>query len=996
MGLFSGALGVTSARNSALTFNPFGALAVDIQSLFFGFVFVAILLILAYLTNPTEASFRTFLTELSFRRHLTKLHESQDADADDHRESGLHYTSLRLRDSKESSKSSDLGLDASTYRFRFTNRASISLRTPTHIFRSFGILTVAAVTPLTDASSAQSLKKSIESADSTVAGTWFIGAFGRWWVGGTVELSGKDAWTKEEDSVAGVLGIKSLDFGDPFKLAPINVSRPSLPSSIVVTKPKSTDRVPALTLTPDDSPTHSPSRSSTPPPLPKSASLPLHASRTLVSTPDTRLQKRQPSTGLPSPAESVNLAPPMLRAAPTIASVDQAPAIVELLKKLTSSQAATTDARNQLIAFQSSSSVSHANLQSTVDTHREKKREEDAARLDTKTRTKTLEENKRQAESNKREAERKLKAAQTARDRAVTRIGRLGNDVDQLQARIAADDARIARSGVDTLASEAEISDEIELKKKEIRVAEDVVAALALRARELEEKVKEEKTRLEKAKEDTAEKRREASLRARAIPSAFSSRTIPFQPTDLASSRPPALFSTQDSFAPATASVNTHQRQRYFAEQSSTDLPQLTPEPLAKDSTADLLSRRIRSHSVTGPPMLSLPSDAPSAVVASARANGYAIFDEDIASSLSLVTNIKGSHQPQTHTFAPFSPFAESDAGDASPLSPFTKSLIPTSLFQSLDAEASPRITSTEDIFFEATRRRDSLSETTESGSQRDWNSLADSRRRRSSTDLSDGLYSSPTSGSFYSGSDRTSSERFDLQRAARSPLLAQPAGFMDQEDGSFKAPGSNDSLGSNKPSRRWFSHSGPKATAPKEKNGLNPDAKVFSFKGTTRSLVPQRSQQNIAPAPPVMSNLPPSVSLGRSAASSIGYFFSPSLAFVPSPAEREALKRAMGGNASFDRLSDPSSPPPLHSARSSVVDLPSHSAMASAWASASPPADMNISMGGRIAPPSHKISLSSLWSKGKSGSGSEGNGSKVMQASAKKSVGGKAAGTEH
>ena len=218
---------------------------------------------LAYLTNPSEASFRTFLTELSFRRHLSRLYDAQVPEPGDHdfEASGLHTPKRRHHPPKHPStntttvplvssipsnpsvaKTTDLVQTSTTQApsnisgFHFANRASVSLRTSGHVFRSLGILTVAAVPIVSDDEEYESSAGMITSglpmthsppkrAEITLAGSWFIGIFGKWWLGGRLQLHQQNAIgharlrttqcvDKEERFSAGVLSIRALDY-DP-------------------------------------------------------------------------------------------------------------------------------------------------------------------------------------------------------------------------------------------------------------------------------------------------------------------------------------------------------------------------------------------------------------------------------------------------------------------------------------------------------------------------------------------------------------------------------------------------------------------------------------------------------------------------------------------------------------------------------------------------------------------------------------------------------------
>ena len=229
----------------------------------------------AYLTNPSEASFRIYLTELAFRRHFSRFYDA-DTDTEHHQhesannDSGLHLAAKRQPSltkhpsvppaqhvssfqhldpgqSKQSNKkrrdvAATQALSASDG-FHFANRATIGMRTPGHVFRSLGLCTIAAIpivseeattAPITNVAVHRSGKTPGPESPSigkepgdevTLAGKWFIGAFGKWWLGGTLQLRQQTvasggypnphkALEKGDRFTAGVLSFRALDF-DP-------------------------------------------------------------------------------------------------------------------------------------------------------------------------------------------------------------------------------------------------------------------------------------------------------------------------------------------------------------------------------------------------------------------------------------------------------------------------------------------------------------------------------------------------------------------------------------------------------------------------------------------------------------------------------------------------------------------------------------------------------------------------------------------------------------
>ena len=100
--------------------------------------------------------------------------------------------------------------------FHFANRAAVSLRTPKHVFYSFGIMTIAAVLP--SGTSRRSSNKGIlahqQGGGFLVSESWFIGAFGKWWRGGPIQSWWIESVANTKDAErcnSGVLDMKALD-----------------------------------------------------------------------------------------------------------------------------------------------------------------------------------------------------------------------------------------------------------------------------------------------------------------------------------------------------------------------------------------------------------------------------------------------------------------------------------------------------------------------------------------------------------------------------------------------------------------------------------------------------------------------------------------------------------------------------------------------------------------------------------------------------------------
>ncbi|KAF7315377.1 Proteophosphoglycan ppg4 [Mycena indigotica] len=770
--LSAGSLGIMSLRKPLAEWATFVYAKGDIRSLFGIVVCSIVVLILAYLTNPSENSFRSYLTEQSFRHHLSRL----DATSDDQ--------------AQRRPSTSTIPFDHGSP-FHFANRATVSLRTPKHVFHSFGVFTVAAIIP----SRADRLPR--RDKDSTiVTDSWFLGAFGKWYRGGVLDAWYQDVVARssdEESWTSGIMGIKALDKLNEYDGLPFSTK--NLPAA----------RAPPKLRNRDKSSQRLPARSSTPPPLPKSASLPLH-------TPVTeRLQSSTQSVNEPH-----RLASPALSRSPSTL-FDQSPRIAEVLQQISSSRNSVVDLRNQLADFQISASASHSSLQGEVDSYRDRKRQEDAARSELKSRTKTLDDSKRAAESVKREADKRLKAAQTSRDDTWQRLEFLDKEIDLLTERRAQDEASLVQTQ-QISEPEQEIADALEHKKQEIRTTEDVIAALNLRARELEDRLASEKDRLKLARERAELRKQDRS----------------FQPFN------PVSRNLYDSHIDLVG----HNARR----SSDPSVPPTSPRP-AKLALGSISNFNNPPHIAT-------------------RTNP--LFEDGFLNQ---------------HSFTNFSPFGDSSQAPAL-LSPTTQLLIPSGLISSLDSG-------------------DGLSRSFQSDSDayidKDWREASLQRARSQDTrQLSPHfgpLTASPTSLQSVEHDPfeiRFQSSPGIREREFRMPDDNSMAVYRTHSDPT-SAKEEQYSTTDKAPSRRWFTSSKDKA-----KKGLNPDAKEFSLPSRKTTMFDALNPNGLG------SNMMAPTSTNQSLLR----------AFAPSPAEREALYRALGGstNTSLERLpslSDVGSIPP-------------------------------------------------------------------------------------
>ncbi|KAI0744187.1 hypothetical protein C8Q80DRAFT_1106258 [Daedaleopsis nitida] len=905
---------------------------VDLRSALLAVVLVIIVFVLAYLTNPSETSFRTYLTELSFKQHLSRLDDGgsdESAASDDY---GVHF-SLSRRPTAGTRKGSNFD---PTSPFHFVNRASVSLRTPKHVFYSFGVLTIAAVYPTGRPNLRRdSYAVQADNLSSLVSDAWYIGAFGRWWRGGIIQSWWHEMLANTKDAEkcgSGILDVKALDILEGLDGLPLPTSS-RIPQN-GPPKLKSAHRC-----------QNSISRSSSPPPLPKTASLPLHVPRVPASTPpkangtqSLRHASTPAQTSAPVTPESRFPAPPVLAHSPSSASLwDSSPIIAEVLRQISASKIAVGDLRQQLEDFRNAAAETRAGIQSELDIQRDRKREEDAARAELKGRTKTLEDSKRSAESSKRDAEKRLKAAETARDRAAERIERLGEEIGALKCRMREDEAVVVECREEGDEQDGETQEELERKKKEIKVAEEVVAALNMRAKELEERIAQEEERLRRSKEQAELRRQDRS----------------FYPLTVV----PAV-NEDDLTIPSWSYAN--QSQDVLTQHSAETLePQLPfPRPVhapksqgssssgsgSSDNRDVSVSPRPARLSLTGisnlreAPNRVLPDPDPNGQVL-LRTRGFPLLSGDLSSTHSTSTR--------------FSPFGDSDDAEptssdlsksANSISPISSSYIPSSLISSLDSSGS----------FDNFGLARSFQSEDDTVLSRDWrkNTPFPPPLPVESPGTGSGLYTtSPSSLSYptFDGVDRedvfevrlppfhrrlTSDEAKHALPSSRT--ISDPPPPPVALTGSISENENPDKIGL--AHRRWSSQQ----DAAEKKKGLNPEAKAFSLTQKSYPSLFSTAQVHGTAFPQSQAHLPFEFDpLGNGSGASHAPLSTPAAltepdtlfssismrAFAPSPAEREALQRALGGstNTSLERL------PTLSEVSIPPVPSPSHTHTAAA-----------------------------------------------------------------
>ena len=558
------------------------------------------------------------------------------------------------------------------------------------------------------------------------------------------------------------------------------------------------------------------------------------------------------------------------------ALLEQSPVIAEVLRQIASSKTTVHDLRTQLNEFESAASESHASLQGEVDSYRERRRQEEASRVELRSRTKALEDSKRHAEGHKRDAEKRLKAAQTAHDECTQRMAYLGSEIGRLEQRSVDDQASMEQSMVDTTKAEQEISDALEHKKQEIKVAEEVIAALSVRARDLEERLAGERERLRQVREQAEIRKQDQSFYPLHVANPdtsgdWSSITFGSNPGDAARAAYLNGYSHHDTDI-GNGAINDD------GDLKSRDISR-SPRPtrLSLGGISNFNGQSVSDLSHTA-----------------LRSKGYSIFDDEIAS-------LQTKSQPTTN----FSPFDDTDAPShhlGTTLSSTSSLLIPTGQMDPNES-LSRSFQSENDVYLD-----------------KDWRGLR-------------GLHSQPADNSGImtaSPLSLTSSPSHDHDHLEvrqpvymRSDSMNMQRATMPAPNRTFSDPVTNaeehvevDKAGR----RRWFSSS----LKDRPKKGLNPDAKVFRLTKAPTDFGPIGTGSSPGNGNPTFDALNPNGMSSRMMTATSSNTTSLLRAFAPSPAEREVLQRALGGstNPSLERLpslsrvgSIPSSPSHVHAA---------------------------------------------------------------------------------
>ncbi|KAG8711814.1 hypothetical protein FRC11_001770 [Ceratobasidium sp. 423] len=562
MGVLVGALGALGAMLVPME------RGVETHSVIVVAAVIAVVLILAYVTNPSAASFRTFLTELAFRRHLSKLHDASEADPP-----ALTWARHSLQ------------IDAPPH-LQFATRASVSVRSSAHIFRSFGVLTIAAVTPVADHRNKRPGSGDAQTSFASDQGRWFLGAFGKWWLGGALLLG------KGEDghATAGLLDIRLLDDSELSKwtiISDCNGRR-------------------------------------TPPPLPKHASLPLHTQPTQKpSKPKSRSKSKSKSKSTPN-GNNPELAPPAASNTPTATNIDAHPLLADLLQHIATTQTALNNTRAQLAQLHAST----AHTREQAEEHAAQRAKHNSASA-TSDAAKTQAHQLTNARRTLRASQKTLASVQATHAALEQRAKTLTEQAKSLQDKILKDKERVKEGEDKGETRREEIADLIVLRKEELRrIEEEIMGSqgedkeilgLIGKVRALEAEVKEARKTLDELKtwqasvhdvsKEDQEGREQEHEREK---------------------EPGVVYIGQTPVRSSLNNANQPNIQRIHGITPSHTRISSAPGTVMGHS-ASISSQNVTTPTSAAPPTPVSPADAASPA-RSARSKGYAIFDNDLAS----------------------------------------------------------------------------------------------------------------------------------------------------------------------------------------------------------------------------------------------------------------------------------------------------------------------------------------------------------------------------
>jgi predicted nucleic acid-binding Zn-ribbon protein len=540
------------------------------------------------------------------------------------------------------------------------------------------------------------------------------------------------------------------------------------------------------------------------------------------------------------------------------------------MAQLSASQSGVADLRTQLTSFETSASSAKSVLESEVQMQRTKKKSEDHMRAELRSRIKSLEEEKRSAEGVRREREKSLSHALTRKKEVEKRLEKLAEEISAFRNTIGENGRKRETEEAEMEGTIKEYEENVENVKREIEVAEKVLAQLNEKVKDVEDQVGEEKTKIASFQE----KRSHPEVPTRPQTKRFEKKDegiAPWPPVANPESSPPLTDGGTLPVQPADDQEVTPVASR--------------PRHLSLGGISNVLARRRLDRPAHSS---SLPLPAAGVQPQSAQFYGrFAPFDAEQESN---------QLSPGTSMVSPLSPGV-------------SMSLIPSGIMDT------PGGLEGDEDFVLAPER---VSPTSVDGMQddlRDALNFPASYVAVPELKFEQESYSPEQTSPEPAHQQRF--ERFDSQRAFIRPVSETAFDSADFSSEPYSLSNEERVDSGRIKSRKWFSKERDDSETRDQEithKGLNPDAKIFKFTRKTPFLNLSNTDANGMPdptgslldTPPLIDPLnpsgPPPMPPPPTPRTS---FFTSLRAFQPSPAEREALRLAMvsSANNSLERL---------------------------------------------------------------------------------------------
>ncbi|GAA6005091.1 uncharacterized protein JCM10292_005561 [Rhodotorula paludigena] len=504
------------------------------------------LTLLAYLTNPGPASFRTHVTSLSFHAHLRRCDSSSPArspasapsssaqpgaagvqagqangkDVGSHGNGhhGKRRGASGLAASDSRSAASRRGGPPDRHVLSFSNRISLSIKTHTYNYASYHLFSTVYVPSSRPASSTAGVKKQQQlqaqrkhpelSALLGLGGELWLGVFGNWY---SLRLWASDNLDEHERRGRLEQGVKEMSVEDdehdsdhPTYSAGgstnATVSGASTPASVPLSHTSSTSvdhrNVSPLTSNSETAPPPSPTSKSALASSRLSKRVFRAGQRRSSPTSLTRLKNkaehaaREAAEAERAAADEAGAgggvgAKGGLGAGPPVAAGDG-------FKGLTGSAASDpilVELQAQLDELRASAAETEQRLQDELEVLRGKKRDEDAFRAELKAKTKSLEEAKRLAEASRSEAEKELNERRSVIKEAQARVDKLRDEIRALERKGLEAVERKEKKKRERKEREKKLRDDVIKKRDELKDKEKALDEVLQKVGEMERKL---------------------------------------------------------------------------------------------------------------------------------------------------------------------------------------------------------------------------------------------------------------------------------------------------------------------------------------------------------------------------------------------------------------------------------------------------------------------------------------------------------------------------